>query len=130
MSFLMKTICSYFNPLDPAKRENWEVVEGSDGNVLQWTVAMDPKSGDYTRLTIFKDGYSTDAFGAKCHDYPEEIFIVSGRIYDKAVDQWLEPGTYASRPPGEVHGPFVADGEVLILEVSCPGQITNDRATH
>ena len=40
------------------------------------------------------------------HEYPEEIYIVSGRLYDEAFNIWLEAGHYASRPPGEVHGPF------------------------
>ncbi|MGF1524473.1 MAG: hypothetical protein ACFBSF_19295 [Leptolyngbyaceae cyanobacterium] len=35
---------------------------------------------------------------------------------------WLEPGHYASRPPGEVHGPCQADGEVLVIEMSYPSQ--------
>ena len=86
------------------------------------TLAEDPKTGDYTRLTRFKSGYSTDSFGAKSHDYPEEIFIVSGRFYDEAFDQWLEAGCYASRPPGEVHGPFKAEGDAVVLEISYPGQ--------
>ena len=38
------------------------------------------------------------------------------------VTMWLEPGYYASRPPGEVHGPFIADGDVVILEMSYPSQ--------
>ncbi|SMF21557.1 ChrR Cupin-like domain-containing protein [Alteromonadaceae bacterium Bs31] len=117
----MKSTRSYCNPLleDDA---SWEEVPGSDGNLMQLTLAEDALSGDYSRLTRFKNGYSTAAFGAKSHDYPEEIFVVSGRLYDKAFDLWLEPGCYASRPPGEVHGPFVADGDVVILEMSCPGQ--------
>lgn len=53
---------------------------------------------------------------------PEEIFVVSGRLYDAAFDLWLEPGYYASRPPGEVHGHFVADGDVTVLEISYPSQ--------
>ena len=48
--------------------------------------------------------------------------MVSGRLYDKAFDEWLEPGVYASRPPGEVHGPFIAEGDVVILEMSYPSQ--------
>jgi hypothetical protein len=35
-----------------------------------------------------------------------EVFIVSGRLYDKGFDIWLEAGHYASRPPGERHGSF------------------------
>ena len=39
--------------------------------------------------------------------------IIKGRLYDEAFDKWLEPGDYASRPPGEVHGPFIAEEECI-----------------
>jgi hypothetical protein len=112
----------YWNPLAAEPGARWEVAEGSDGNLMQLTVAEDPVTGDYTRLTQFRGGYSTEPFGAKSHDYPEEIFVVSGRLYDEAFGIWLEPGHYASRPPGEIHGPFRADGDVVVLEVSYPSQ--------
>jgi hypothetical protein len=118
----LKSTHRYWNPLDIHNLEKWQDIEGSDGNLQQLTIAKDEKSGDYTRLTKFKDGYSTKVFGAKVHDYPEEIFVLSGRLYDKAFDIWLEPGYYASRPPHEVHGPFIADGDVVILEISYPSQ--------
>lgn len=118
----MKSTKTYWNPLAAESDEKWEVIEGSDGNLTQLTIAEDPETGDYTRLTRFKDGYSTEPFGAKVHDYPEEIFVVSGRLYDAAFDMWIEPGYYASRPPGEVHGHFIADGDVVILEMSYPSQ--------
>ncbi|PCJ54373.1 MAG: hypothetical protein COA79_21895 [Planctomycetota bacterium] len=121
----MKSTCTYFNPLDSSCSDKWEEIEGSDGNLFQLTIAEDTISGDYTRLTKFESGYSTEFFGAKSHDYPEEIFVVSGRLFDKAFDIWLEAGTYASRPPGEVHGPFIAEGEVVILEMSYPSQSKN-----
>lgn len=114
----MKTFSTYWNPLQESNKSHWEEIPGSEGKLWQITLAEDIQTGDYTRLTKFDDGYDTEKFGAKSHEYPEEIFVVSGRLYDKAFDQWLEPGHYASRPPGEVHGPFVADGEVIILEVS------------
>ncbi|MEA2067783.1 MAG: cupin domain-containing protein [Verrucomicrobiota bacterium] len=118
----MKTATMYWNPLAADNADQWEEIEGSDGNMFQLTIAEDPDTGDYTRLTRFKGGYSTESFGAKSHDYPEEVFIVSGRIHDEAFDVWLEPGFYASRPPGEVHGPFRADGDAVVLEVSYPSQ--------
>ncbi len=118
----MKSTQTYWNPLDKTRDNEWEVIDGSDGNLSQITLAQDGVNGDYKRLTRFKDGYDTKAFGAKSHSYPEEIFVVSGRLYDEAFDMWLEPGYYASRPPGEVHGPFLADGEVVILEMSYPSQ--------
>lgn len=117
----MKTAIPYWNPLAPGA-SGWEDVPGWEGVLWQCTLATDPVTGDYTRLTRFAAGADTSAGGAKVHDYPEEVFIVSGRIYDAASDRWLEPGTYASRPPGEVHGPFRAEGEVIVLEMSCPAR--------
>lgn len=117
----MKSTRTYWYPF--AEEGNWTEVEGTDGNILELTIAEDPETGDYTRLTKFKAGYDTSDFGAKAHDYPEEIFIISGRVYDKAFDQWLEQGCYASRPVGEIHGPFIAGNEdVLIMEMSYPSQ--------
>ncbi|MEL6383656.1 MAG: cupin domain-containing protein [Cyanobacteria bacterium J06626_18] len=118
----MKSTSLYWNPLSSDCHDKWEIVEGTEGKISQITIAEDPETGDYTRLTKFANGYSTEAFGPQRHDYPEEIFIVSGRLYDAAFQMWLEPGHYASRPPGEVHGPFKADGEVLVMEMSYPSQ--------
>ncbi len=122
----MKSTQTYWNPLDIQNTKKWEDIKGSDGNLQQLTIAEDLETGDYTRLTKFRDGYSTKAFGAKSHDYPEEIFVVSGRLYDEAFDMWLETGCYASRPPHERHGPFIADGDVVILEVSYPSQASKN----
>lgn len=118
----MKSTSTYWNPLEADNFAKWEDIEGSDGNLKQLTLAEDPDTGDYTRLTWFRDGYSTHRFGARSHDYPEEIFVVSGELYDEAFDLWLTPGSYASRPPGEVHGPFKARGDVVIYESSFPSQ--------
>ena len=119
----MKNTRTYWYPLSQMEQGHWEEIEGTEGNLTQLTIAMDEENGDYTRLTKFKAGYDTTPFGAKFHNYPEEIFVVSGRLYDAAFDEWLEPGAYASRPPGEVHGPFIAgDEDVIILEMSYPSQ--------
>ena len=121
----MKTTAIYWNPLDPRNAGKWEDIAGAGGNLKQLTLAIDEETGDYTRLTWFRDGYHTGEFGSKSHPYPEEIFVVSGRLYDEAFGMWLEPGFYASRPPGEVHGPFKAEGDVLIYENSFPSQAVN-----
>ena len=119
----MKTTQTYWNPLDSTNSQRWEEIEGSNGNLHQLTIAEDKETGDYTRLTKICADYSTESFGAKSHDYPEEIFVVSGRLYDDAFDIWLEKGHYASRPPYEIHGPFIAGKEdVIILEISYPSQ--------
>jgi hypothetical protein len=119
---VMKTTVTYWNPLEAIHSGKWEDIEGSEGNLKQITLAIDHETGDYTRLTWFRDGYHTGVFGARAHPYPEEIFVVSGRLYDEAFAMWLAPGHYASRPPGEVHGPFTAEGDVIIFEQSFPSQ--------
>lgn len=119
---MSKSTTRYWNVLVPESTGRWEPVEGSNGMLEQLTLAMDEGSGDYTRLTRFKAGADTRAAGGKSHDYPEEIYIISGRLYDAAFDMWLEAGHYASRPPGEVHGPFLCERECLVLEVSYPSQ--------
>ena len=119
---MAKTTTTYWNPLHPENAGQWEVIEGTNGLIEQLFLAVDEKTGDYTRLTRFKAGADTSDFGAQIHDYPEEIFIVSGKLYDKAVDRWLEAGDYASRPPSEVHGPFVAKTDCIVLDCSYPSQ--------
>jgi hypothetical protein len=86
------------------------------------TLSIDPDTGEYTRLTRFHPGADTTPLGGKCHTYPEEVFIVSGRLYDQAFDLWLETGHYVSRPPGEVHGPFRTDVGCVVLELSFPNR--------
>lgn len=117
-----KSTITYWNPLDLANAGLWEPVAGLEGNAEQLTLSIDDDTGEYTRLTRFLPGADTAAFGGKSHDYPEEVFIVSGRLYDEAFDLWLESGHYASRPPGEVHGPFKTDIGCLVLEVSFPNK--------
>jgi len=122
---MSKSTTTYWNVLEAKSSGKWEPIEGTDGMLEQLTLAIDEVTGDYTRLTRFKTGADTKKFGGKSHDYPEEIYIISGRLYDEAFDMWLEAGHYASRPPGEVHGPFICEEECLVMEVSYPSQALN-----
>jgi len=93
------------------------------------TLSIDEGTGEYTRLTRFLPGADTSRFGGKTHLYPEEVFVVTGRLYDGAFDLWLESGHYASRPPGELHGPFRTDVGCVVLEVSFPNRTTGPNDT-
>lgn len=117
-----KTTRTYWNPLSSASAHEWAPVRGLEGLAEEVTLSVDEATGEYTRLTRFLPGADTAPFGGKSHDYPEEVFIVSGRLYDAAFDQWLEAGHYASRPPGEVHGPFRTEDGCVVLELSFPGR--------
>ena len=120
---MAKTTITYWNPLSSRNQVKWQPVGGLEGIAEELTLSIDNETGEYTRLTRFHSGADTTPFGGKSHEYPEEIFIVSGRLYDQAFDMWLETGHYASRPPGEVHGPFKTEKGCVVLEISFPNKI-------
>lgn len=120
---MTKSTTTYWNPLCPEHQERWTPLPGLEGPVEALTLSRDPLTEEYTRLTRFLPGADTTPFGGKTHTYPEEVFIVSGRWYDQAFDQWLAAGHYASRPPGERHGPFKTDEGCVVLEVSFPQRV-------
>lgn len=118
----MKSTTTYWNPLSFDNRARWSAIQGLEGMAEELTLSIDPVTGEYTRLTRFLPGADTAEFGGKTHTYPEEVFIVSGRLYDAAFGRWLEAGDYASRPPGERHGPFKTDTGCVVLEISFPSR--------
>jgi hypothetical protein len=120
---MSKSTTTYWNPLAHDQRTRWTPIKGLEGIAEEITLSIDPVMGEYTRLTRFLPGADASAFGGKSHAYPEEVFIVSGRLYDQAFDRWLETGEYASRPPGERHGPFQTDVGRVVLEVSFPNRV-------
>lgn len=119
---MAKSTMPYWNTLAAGNRGRWTAVRGLEGIAEEVTLSVDDASGEYTRLTRFLPGADTTPFGGKSHAYPEEVFIVSGRLYDHAFGKWLEAGDYASRPPGELHGPFHTDVGCIVLEVSFPNR--------
>lgn len=122
---MAKTTTTYWNPLSAEHKGKWQPVEGLEAEAEELTLSIDAATGEYTRLTRFFPGADTTALGGKRHEYPEEIYIVSGRLYDQAFAMWLETGHYASRPPGEIHGPFRTDVGCVVLELSFPNK-TNE----
>ena len=68
-----------------------------------------PDTGDYTRVLEFKPGTRTTE--TLVHDFWEEVYIISGSLYDLAKKQNFAAGIYACRPPGMLHGPYdIPDG--------------------
>ncbi len=120
---MAKTTVSYWNTLSFMSGEKWSPIAGLEGMAEELTLSIDEKTGEYTRLTRFHPGADTTPLGGKSHDYPEEVFIVSGRLYDQAFDMWLETGHYASRPSGEIHGPFISKEGCIVLEFSFPNKV-------
>lgn len=120
---MAKSTTTYWNAFNAEAQKDWVPIKGLEGMAEELTLSIDGETGEYTRLTRFLPGADTAACGGKAHPYPEEVFIVSGRLYDSAFGMWLETGHYASRPPGERHGPFKTDVGCVVLEVSFPGRV-------
>lgn len=121
---MSKSTCAYWNPLDGDQHQRWRWLEGLEGQVEEVILSHDSETGEFTRLTRFHPGADTSSFGATVHDHPEEILIVSGRLWDASFGIWLDQGHYASRPAGELHGPFRSDGGCVVLDVSFPQRTT------
>src|SRR5262245_42876548 len=111
-------------PVDLREPRAMDACDGARGHGRGSHAERGSDDGEYTRLTRFRPGADTTPFGGKSHTYPEEVFIVSGRLYDHAFDLWLEAGHYASRPAGELHGPFRTDVGCVVLELSFPSRVT------
>ena len=126
---MAKSTMAYWNPLSPENRKRWTPVAGMEEMAEELTLSIDEITGEYTRLTRFLAGADTSRMGGKYHSYPEEVFIVSGRVYDQSFDLWLEVGHYTSRPPGEIHGPFKTDVGCVILEMSFSNRAADGGAT-
>lgn len=119
---MTKSTVTYWNPFSLENGNQWQPIPGLEQMAEELTLSLDEETGEYTRLTRFHPGADTTPFGGKSHAYPEEVFVVSGRLYDQAFEIWLESGHYASRPPGEIHGPFKTDIGCVVLEVSFPNR--------
>jgi hypothetical protein len=121
---MAKTTVAYWNALSHENQARWETVKGLEGIAEAITLAIDEVTGDYSRLTRFLPGADTSAFGPQVHSYPEEVLILEGNLYDATFDRWLTVGDYASRSPGEAHGPFRTKSGCIVFEVSYPSQGT------
>lgn len=85
--------------------------------LLERILARDPDSGVATRILRFDPGTDTSAAGVQVHDFWEEVYILEGALHDLTLNQTFPTGTYASRPPGMPHGPWVAPEGCQTFEV-------------
>jgi hypothetical protein len=95
-----------FTPIDPR-------VPGMTERVL----ARDPESGHATRILSFAKGTDTSVLGPQAHAFWEEVYILSGSLTDLTLGKTFAAGTYACRPPGMRHGPWVSADGCLTFEV-------------
>jgi hypothetical protein len=104
-----------FFPVDDVE---WTPAMGGQvAGLFERILAADPRTGVATRMLRFSPGADTAAVGPQVHDFWEEVYILEGALHDLTLDQTFPKGTYACRPPGMAHGPWVAAQGCLTFEV-------------
>ena len=90
---------------------------GQVPGLFERILATDSDSGVATRLLRFEPGTNTSAAGPQVHPFWEEVYILQGALHDLSLGQTFPQGTYACRPPGMRHGPWLAADGCLTFEV-------------
>jgi hypothetical protein len=102
----------------PVTDVGWTPAQGGIvPGLFERILASDPDSGVATRMLRFDPGTNTSAAGAQVHPFWEEVYIVEGALHDLSLNQTFPAGTYACRPPGMRHGPWLATEGCLTFEV-------------
>lgn len=110
-----------FHPVD--LDSGWETPPGYPAGIKQKILAgaldEEGRHGTRTRLLRFEPGvFTTEPF---VHTYWEEVYLISGDLTvgndaEGNGGERFEPNTYAVRPPGAAHGPFLSERGCLLLE--------------
>jgi ChrR Cupin-like domain len=93
---------------------------GQVPGLFERILASDPTTGVASRMLRFDPGTDTSSAGPQVHDFWEEVYIVEGSLHDLRLDQTFTIGSYACRPPGMAHGPWVAANGCVTFEVRYP----------
>jgi ChrR-like protein with cupin domain len=104
-----------FFPVDDVA---WTPAQGGVvAGLFERILSSDPETGVATRILRFDPGTNTSVAGPQVHSFWEEVYILEGALLDLGLNQTFPKGTYACRPPGMRHGPWVAPEGCLTFEV-------------
>lgn len=90
---------------------------GTVAGLFERILAHDPEADVATRILRFDPGTDTSPAGVQVHAFWEEVYILQGALHDLTLNQTFPSGTYACRPPGMPHGPWVAPEGCVTFEV-------------
>lgn len=101
----------------PAGTIGFTVCAGAVPALTERVLATDPEAGVSTRMLRFEPGTDTTPNGVLAHDFWEEVYILEGELTDLRLNETFTAGSYACRPPGMKHGPWVSGPGCLTFEV-------------
>ena len=108
----------------PVEAIDWTPAQGGlVPGLFERILATDSASGVATRMLRFEPGTNTCAAGPQAHPFWEEVYIVEGSLHDLTLNRTFAKGTYACRPPGMPHGPWLAPEGCLTFEVRYSGGV-------
>ena len=109
----MKPELEFFPVTDIA----WTKIDPRVPGLTERVLARDGAGGQATRILRFAPGTDTTPLGVQAHAFWEEVYILEGSLHDLTLGQTFAAGTYACRPPGMRHGPWIAPAGCLTVEV-------------
>ncbi len=104
----------------PVTDVDWTPAMGGGVPGLWERILASDENGVATRILRFDPGTNTSAAGAQVHPFWEEVYILDGFLHDLTLNERFDKGTYACRPPGMRHGPWIAPEGCLTFEVRYP----------
>ena len=105
----------------PVSDVDWTPAMGGQvPGLYERILATDASTGVATRMLRFDPGTDTSVGGVQKHAFWEEVYVLEGSLHDLTLNETFPQGTYACRPPGMPHGPWVAPQGCLTFEVRYP----------
>jgi hypothetical protein len=108
----------------PVTEVDWTPALGGIIPGLFERILASESPGVATRILRFDPGTDTSAAGVQTHEFWEEVYILEGSLHDLTLKQSFPQGTYACRPPGMPHGPWVAPEGCTTFEVRYTSKTT------
>jgi len=101
----------------PVTDVGWTPALGGVVPGLHERILAEEEAGVATRILRFEPGTNTSAAGVQTHAFWEEVYVLEGSLHDLTLNETFTKGTYACRPPGMPHGPWISPEGCLTFEV-------------
>lgn len=102
----------------------WQPVACTAGTIEEIILSdnLDPVAGTGSRTRVARWSAGALIDRPVVHDFHEEVFLFEGDLVVGCDAQGqggerFEAHTFACRPPGALHGPFVSKGGCLMFEI-------------